>query len=208
MGSRFTNKLVPLDDVPAHLQQTRFITSGSKVEQLPEHDFPEFAIIGRSNVGKSSLLNTLLKQELVRTSRTPGRTQLLNMFLFENRFALVDLPGYGYAQMSKSQRSQMQTMIANYLAQRERLYGVLQLFDARRETPTREDHQVSDWILQHGRQLLVVLTKVDLVPKTILRNRANAIQRALGVPEGAALLFSSKTKTGRDELVSRLRELQ
>jgi GTP-binding protein len=208
MGDRLTNKLVPFDDAPPQLSPTRFVTSGAKVEQLPEHDFPEFAVIGRSNVGKSSLLNALMKRDLVRTSRTPGRTQLLNMFLFEGRIALVDLPGYGYAQMSKAQRSQMQTMIADYLAQRSGLYGVLQLFDARRETPSEEDQQVADWVLQHNRQLLVVLTKIDLVPKNILRNRANAIQKALGIPPGAALLFSSKTNAGRDELVARLRELR
>ncbi|MBC7794705.1 MAG: ribosome biogenesis GTP-binding protein YsxC [Clostridia bacterium] len=184
------------------------MTSGSKVDQLPEHDFPEFAIIGRSNVGKSSLLNSVLKHDLVRTSRTPGRTQLLNMFLFDGSIAVVDLPGYGYAQMSKTQRAQMETMIADYLAKRVGLYGVLQLFDARRETPSEADHQVSNWILEHNRQLLVVLTKIDLVPKNTLRNRANAIQKAIGIPPDAAVLFSSKTGAGRDELVGRLRELK
>lgn len=207
--SKFTEKLVPLEDPSTSLSGTRFVTSAAKVDQLPEHDFPEFAVIGRSNVGKSSLLGALMKRNhLVRTSRTPGRTQLLNLFLFEGAIALVDLPGYGFAQMSKVQRAAMQKMIADYVAQRSRLYGVLQLLDARRETPSAEDRSVAEWVFQHNRQLLVVLTKTDLVPKTKLKARARAIEAELGVPRDAALLFSSKTNEGRNELVSRLRELR
>jgi GTP-binding protein len=205
--AKFTNKLVPIDDVSAKLPATRFVTSASKVAQLPEHDFPEFAVIGRSNVGKSSLLNALLKRtKLVRVSHTPGRTQLLNMFLFENDIALVDLPGYGYAQMSKQQRAQMQAMIAEYLAKRSGLYGVLQLFDARREEPSAEDRAVAEWIFEHNRQILVVLTKTDLIPKNQLKGRARAIEKAMGVPQDAALVFSSKTGVGCGELIARLRE--
>ena len=207
--TKFSNTLLPLDDVSAKLPATRFVTSASTVAQLPEHDFPEFAVIGRSNVGKSSLLNTLLKRtKLVRVSHTPGRTQLLNMFLFEDDIALVDLPGYGYAQMSKQQRAQMQAMIAEYLAKRPGLHGVLQLLDARRDEPSAEDRSVAEWIFAHNRQILVVLTKTDLVPKNQLKARARALEKAMGVPRDAALVFSSKTGAGRDELIARLRELR
>ena len=205
----YTSKLVPEGQAEGNLAPTRFITSAAKAEQLPEHDFPEFAVIGRSNVGKSSLLNAVLKRtKLVRVSHTPGRTQLLNMFLFEKDMVLVDLPGYGYAQMSKAQRAQMKQMIAEYLASRSGLYGVLQLFDARREEPSPEDRAVAEWIFEHNRQILVVLTKTDLVPKNQLKARAHAIEKAMGVPKDAALPFSSKTGAGRAELIARLRELR
>jgi GTP-binding protein len=205
----FDPRLVPQGESGARLPATRFVTSAARVDRLPEHEYPEFAVIGRSNVGKSSLLNAVLKRaKMVRTSRTPGRTQLLNLFLFENAIALVDLPGYGYAQMSKADRASMQRMITEYLAERPRLYGVMQLFDARRDEPTEDDLHVADWVMQHHRQLLVVLTKTDLVPKNQLKARARAFEKALGVPQDAALLFSSKTNAGRDELVARLRELR
>jgi len=148
------------------------------------------------------------QKDLARTSSFPGRTQELNLFLINKSFYLVDLPGYGYAQMSKADRASMQRMITEYLAERPRLYGVMQLFDARRDEPTEDDLHVADWVMQHHRQLLVVLTKTDLVPKNQLKARARAFEKALGVPQDAALLFSSKTNAGRDELVARLRELR
>ncbi len=207
-GPKLDPRLNPQDVAVAQLPPTRFIISASKVDQLPEHELPEFAIIGRSNVGKSSLLGTLLKKPaLVRTSRTPGRTQLLNLFLFENSIALVDLPGYGYAKMSKTQASAMQRMIADYFAERRELHGVLQLFDARRDGPTADDERVAEWIMGHNRQLLLVLTKVDLIAKNQLKAKSRAFEKALRVPQDSALLFSSKTGAGRAELVSRLREL-
>lgn len=207
-GDNLDPRLQPQGVAAGSLAPTRFIMSASKVDQLPEHEYPEFAIIGRSNVGKSSLLGALLKKPaMVRTSRTPGRTQLLNLFLFENSIALVDLPGYGFAKMSKSQQSSMQRMIADYFAKRRGLHGVLQLFDARRDGPTDDDMRVAEWIMGHNRQILLVLTKIDLIAKNQLQAKTRAFERALGVPVDMALAFSSKTNAGRSELLSRLREL-
>ncbi len=207
-GPKLDPRLAPQGESVASLSPTRFIISASKVEQLPEHEFPEFAIIGRSNVGKSSLLGSLLKKpQIVRTSRTPGRTQLLNLFLFESSIALVDLPGYGFAQMSKAQASSMQRMIAAYFAERRGLHGVLQLFDARRDGPTADDLRVAEHIMSHKRQLLVVLTKIDLIPKNQLKAKTRAFEKALGVPQDASVGFSSKTGAGRGELLATLREL-
>ena len=207
-GPKLDPRLAPQGERVADLPPTRLIISASKVTQLPEHEFPEFAIIGRSNVGKSSLLGSLLKKpQLVRTSRTPGRTQLLNLFLFENAIALVDLPGYGFAQMSKAQASAMQRMIADYFAERRGLHGVLQLFDARRDGPTDDDLRVAEHIMGHNRQLLVVLTKIDLIPKNELKSRTRAFEKALGVRQDASVAFSSKTGAGRGELLAALREL-
>ena len=113
--------------------KARFVQSARRVTQLPALGLPEVAFTGRSNVGKSSLIGRVLKQpRLVRTSRTPGRTQLLNLFVFDERVALMDLPGYGYAKLSKAARAEMDQMVQEYLAQRDTLCGVVQLVDARR----------------------------------------------------------------------------
>lgn len=184
------------------------MTSAARVGTLPQLELPEFAFIGRSNVGKSSLLGMVLRRpKLVRTSRTPGRTQLINLFSFEDRMLLADLPGYGYAALSKEKRAAMQRMIHEYLEQRLQLRGVVQLLDARREEVSEEDRGVAEWVLAQGKQLLVVLTKIDLIPKNRRRHQAQLIEASLGVPRGCALTCSAETGEGRAELVARLGEL-
>lgn len=187
---------------------TSFVASASNHRQLPEHGLPEFAFIGRSNVGKSSALNAILKRPgLVRVSRTPGRTQLLNLFRFEGKLALMDLPGYGFAKLSKKQRDELSVMIRDYLCERDGLLGVVVLLDARRDGPTDDDLSVIRWIQENERPVLPVLTKIDLIPKNRRIHRLRLFEKALGLEPGAVLAFSAETREGRPELLRSLLEL-
>jgi GTP-binding protein len=186
----------------------RFLLSAPRLAGLPDLGLPEIALAGRSNVGKSSLLGELLKQpKLVRTSRTPGRTRALNLFLFEERLALVDLPGYGYADLPKSERARLQQMLREYLAGRDALCGVVLMLDIRREKVTDDDRYFAAAVLEHRHQLLLAVTKVDLVGRNRRKDIVRRIERDIGAPEGSAVLCSSKTGEGRSELVARLEEL-
>jgi GTP-binding protein len=185
-----------------------FVLSAPQYTGLPPMSCPELAITGRSNVGKSSLLGMLLnKEKLVRVSRTPGRTQLLNLFMQDNRIAWVDLPGYGYAKLSHAERSRMHTMSRTYLAQRQNLNGVLLLVDARRESVSELDKDMAQWVLSHHRPLLIVATKADLVPKNRRMAQLGRIEASLGVPRGGALACSSRNLEGLDALRKRIWEL-
>ncbi|MEL6546784.1 MAG: ribosome biogenesis GTP-binding protein YihA/YsxC [Myxococcota bacterium] len=185
---------------------TAFVASGERHDQLPEHGLPEIAFIGRSNVGKSSALGALLKKpDMVRTSKTPGRTQLLNLFRFERKIAFVDLPGYGFAKLSKRQREKLSVMVRDYLAEREGLRGVVVLLDARRDGPSPEDYKVVEWILEHERPILIVLTKIDLVPKNKRLNHVTRYEKAFGLERGSVLTFSAVSGEGRDGLIQQLR---
>lgn len=182
--------------------------SASTVEGLPDHGLPEIAFIGRSNVGKSSLLNCLTRSAgLARVSRTPGRTQLLNLFVFEDRWAFVDLPGYGFARLAHDHRDAMQRMVHGYFRERVGLAGVVLLVDARRERPTEDDEGAVAELLRLGRRVLVVATKIDVVAKNVRRQRLSEIERALGLDAGSVLGVSAVTGDGRGQLVAALREL-
>lgn len=186
----------------------RFVLSAPAPSGLPPHDLPEIALIGRSNVGKSSLLSRLLgTQHLVRTSRTPGRTQLLNMFVHNEKVAYVDLPGYGYAKLSHTQRASMQRMIESYFTEREELSGVLLLLDARREEVSEADRKMAAFLLEQDRPVLLVATKADLLPKNSRLSTIRRLEKSFGVPSGWALVCSSKTADGQMELRARIDEL-
>jgi GTP-binding protein len=169
---------------------------------------PEVAFAGRSNVGKSSLVGTLMGQpKLVRTSRTPGRTQLLNLFVHRDLLAIVDLPGYGYAKLSHTDRRRLSLMMREYVAARTCLRGVVVVLDARRETPSELDLEMVSWAMQANRQVLLAVTKCDLVPKTRRLHQTRLLEKAMGVPQGCALMCSSKSQEGLKELHRRLMEL-
>lgn len=186
----------------------RFVMSAPSYDKLPDLNLPEFAFIGRSNVGKSSLLNCIFKRiDLVRKSKTPGRTQLLNLFVMDEKAAFVDLPGYGYAKLSLAQRESLQTMIRGYLEKRSTVQGVVLLVDARREEGTEVDKAMVHWLLETGRPVLVGVTKGDYVPKTERLSRLRKIERGLGLPADCSILCSSKTGEGRDEILRRLSEI-
>jgi GTP-binding protein len=181
------------------LPQARFITSATKLENCPPSTGrPEYAVVGRSNVGKSSLLNTLAHQKaLAKTSRTPGRTQLINFFDF-GPFVFVDLPGYGYAKVSHAKRDYWSKELARFLRDRPTLQGVVHLMDARH--PLQEnDLQMREFLLQVEVPLLVVLTKVDDVKQSDL---AKAVRLVRETTDQDPILFSSKTGRGRKELLS------
>ncbi|HEU4565142.1 MAG TPA: ribosome biogenesis GTP-binding protein YihA/YsxC [Gemmatimonadaceae bacterium] len=166
----------------------------------PPADLPEVAFSGRSNVGKSSLLNRLVKRKaLARVSQTPGKTREINFFRVNDAFTLVDLPGYGYARVSKEMRSAWRPLIEGYLRGSAELRGVVQLIDAR-HSPTVDDLQMLDFLAEIGAPTIVVLTKMDKLTRRDRAERPAALAAELGVDESQVIPFSAVTGLGRDEL--------
>jgi len=166
----------------------------------PPSDLPEVAFAGRSNVGKSSLLNRLVRRRaLARVSRTPGRTQEINFFRVNDAFVLVDLPGYGYARVSRERRDQWRPLIEGYLTSSPALRGVVQLVDARHE-PTADDRAMLDYLARIGVPTLVVVTKVDKLAASAGIARVEALREELGLDPSQIIAFSATTGLGRDEL--------
>lgn len=159
---------------------------------------PEIAFLGRSNVGKSSLLNSLLgRKGLARTSNTPGRTQSINYFLVNDSFYFVDLPGYGYAKVSKSMRADWGVMARDFLTDKPELVLFIQLIDSR-HSPTEQDQQLNDWLTVNGKNHLVVATKADKSSTNQLQKQLKEIRDKL--PESKILPVSASTGKGREEL--------
>ena len=187
-----------------------FVTSNTRVDQLPRANLPEYAFIGRSNVGKSSLINALTgNRQLAKTSQTPGKTQLINHFLIDDAWYLVDLPGYGFAKTSKTNRAAWKKFIYRYLKVRENLQCVFVLIDSRHE-PQRIDVEFCCWLGENGIPFLLVFTKVDkLSPKKAHAN-VQAFHQALlewfeNVPPH--FITSSETKQGCDEMLATIDEI-
>ena len=183
-----------------------FLCSAAKREQLPSDRLPEIALAGRSNVGKSSLLNKLLgRPKLARTSNTPGRTQTLNYYhIFPDGkaskpFFLVDMPGYGFAQVNLARRAQWGHLIENYLTTRETLHGVIHLLDMR-HPPQPLDLQMSAWLRHFEKPFLVVGTKADKIAKTKVPDHLLQIAEGLNVDSDDTLAFSAETGMGKDQL--------
>jgi GTP-binding protein len=173
----------------------------------PDSALPEIAFSGRSNVGKSSLLNALVKRKsLARVSATPGKTREINFFVVNGQFLLVDLPGYGYARVSKEARASWRPLIEGYLAGSAQLRGVVQLVDARHE-PTPEDRTMLEYLAEVGVPVVVVLTKTDKLRKAEVIPRAAEMARALGLDAEQVIAFSTVTGAGRDELAEAVVEL-
>ena len=179
------------------IKSSEFVTSAVKPSQYPEALHPEAAFAGRSNVGKSSLINTLVnRKRLVKTSSTPGRTQLINFFSVNDRLSLVDLPGYGYAKVPASVTRNWGPMIETYLKGRETLKAVVLIMDVRR-IPRIEEQNFIDWLALYHRRPILVLTKADKLSKSAQKKQRQAIAAALGVDESALILFSAKTRLGK-----------
>jgi len=178
-----------------------FVLSAREPVHYPPALLPEIAFAGRSNVGKSSLINTLVKRKgLARTSNTPGRTQEINFFAVNDRFAFIDLPGYGYAKVPEKIRSHWGPMIETYLSQRETLRLVVLILDIRRD-PSEEDRQLIGWLQYYRLPFLIVLTKIDKVSRGQRAERQRRITEALELPPALSLLpFSAKTGEGKDLL--------
>jgi GTP-binding protein len=161
---------------------------------------PEIALVGRSNVGKSTLLNRLVgRRALARTSRTPGKTRALNVFTWGEHLYLVDVPGYGWAQASRGDRAGYRKLVEGYLAGRPQLAAVLWLLDLRRD-PSPDDAEIGEVLAARGVPALAVLTKADQVPRARRRSRLRAVALALGLEEDACLVTSARTLEGMEEL--------
>jgi GTP-binding protein len=159
----------------------RFVTSAAQPSGFPPPSLPEVAVVGRSNVGKSSLINALVGQPgLARTSRTPGRTRLINWFAVDDRFQLVDLPGYGYAEVNQAMRDSWRPLIEGYLAARETLAGVVLLIDIRRGAQDEELDFVP-WLAERAMPVVVALTKADKLPKNKRMLEVRRVRQALGL---------------------------
>lgn len=166
----------------------------------PEPTLPEVAFAGRSNVGKSSLLNRLVRRKkLARVSNTPGRTREINFFRVNDEFILVDLPGYGYARISKEQRAAWRPLIEGYMRQSPQLRGIVQLIDARHD-PTTEDRQMLDFLAELGVPSIIVLTKIDKLTTAQAAKRITELSSTLGLGEEQVITFSAVSGRGRDEL--------
>jgi len=179
------------------IKSAEFIISNTEVSKCPLDAKPEFAFIGRSNVGKSSLINMLTsKKGLAKTSGTPGKTQLINHFLINDHWYLVDLPGYGYAKVSRTQRSSFERFIADYLTKRETLYNIFVLLDARLE-PQKIDLEFMNWCGQKGLPFSMVFTKIDKLSSTALqKNLAKYKKEMLKVWAELPPVFTTSAESG------------
>jgi len=190
------------------IKSAEFITSAVKQSQYPEEGMSEIAFAGRSNVGKSSLINLLLnRKSLAKVSSSPGKTRTINFFLINKEFRLVDLPGYGYAKVSKSMSEDWGKMMENYLINRKGLLKVVQLVDSRHE-PTAQDIQMYDFLRYYHLDGLVVATKADKLSKNELNKNLSMIRRTLELEENDMLIpVSALAKTGTDKLLLAMEEI-
>lgn len=184
------------------IKQSEFITSAVSRNQYPIDDKAEIAFVGRSNVGKSSIINTLTnRRKLAKISGTPGKTRLINFFLINNSFYLVDLPGYGYAKVSKTEKGSWGAFIETYLLNRPQLKKVVLLVDSRHK-PTGDDIMMFNFIKHYGYKTLVVATKKDKLTKTEVVKSEKVIRETLNLPKEEKIhFFSSLNKQGREELL-------
>jgi len=180
------------------IKSAEFVKSAVKPAQYPDAALPEFAFTGRSNVGKSSLINTLVnRKRLVKTSATPGRTQLINFFLINKMFSFVDLPGFGYAKVPASVRKKWGPMIETYLSTRKTLKGVALIMDVRR-IPGIQDLNFIEWLYYYNIPGILILTKADKLSKTKRLTQKATIAKALSVDKNDLVLFSAKSRLGKD----------
>lgn len=175
---------------------------------LPENELPEVAFAGKSNVGKSSLINALMNRKAyARTSQQPGKTQTINFYNINEAMYLVDLPGYGYAKVSAAEKEKWGKMIEGYLHNSKELRAVFLLVDIRHK-PSANDKQMYDWICHNGYEPVIIATKLDKLKRSQVAKSLKEIRIGLGLPkEGKILPFSAETKQGRDEIWALIDEL-
>lgn len=169
--------------------------------KIPDNRLPEVAFAGKSNVGKSSLINALMnRKSLARTSSQPGKTQTINFYNINDALYLVDLPGYGYAKASVKVKEQWGKMVERYLQKSKQLKCVFHLIDIR-HAPSENDRMMYDWILHNGYQPIIIATKLDKIKKSQLQKQLNLILDTLDAEEGTVIIpFSAETKQGREEI--------
>ncbi len=176
--------------------------------RLPENDKPEIAFAGKSNVGKSSLINALMnRKSYARTSAQPGKTQTINFYNINDALYYVDLPGYGYAKVSQTEREKWGRMIENYLKKSRKLRGVFLLVDIRHE-PSANDRQMYEWIVYNGYEPVIIATKLDKIKRSQLQKQIREVRTGLGIGPGVRVIpFSAETKQGREEIWELIEEL-
>ncbi|GAA0180639.1 ribosome biogenesis GTP-binding protein YihA/YsxC [Clostridium sediminicola] len=185
------------------INKSEFIISAVKPVQYPEDNRVEIAFAGRSNAGKSSLINTICnRKKLAKTSSTPGKTRLINFFLINDGFYFVDLPGYGFAKVSKKEKDKWGNMVEQYLVDRVPLKKIVLLVDSRHK-PTGDDISMYNWIKYYGYDAIIVATKCDKLKKSEYKKNEKIIKEVLGIqPEDEFMFFSSLKKIGIDNLLS------
>ena len=189
------------------IKSAEFVKSAVKPSHYPSEVLPEIAFAGRSNVGKSSLINTLLnRKRLVKTSSTPGRTQLINFFDINNAFSFVDLPGYGYAKVPDSVKKTWGPMVETYLSTRKTLKGVVLILDIRR-IPGIEDFNLIDWLSYYHIPVILALTKTDKLSKTKQIKQHLTVAETLAVNQKDLILFSSKSRLGKEAVWDKVKKL-
>jgi GTP-binding protein len=183
------------------ITSAEFVTSAVTPTQFPADLGPEVAFVGRSNVGKSSLINSLLNRRgLAKTSSTPGKTRTINFFRINGQFGFVDLPGYGWAQVSRAERAAWGPMVEQFFRTRQKLEGMVQLIDVR-HPPSADDQRTRAWLLQWQRPLLVVATKVDKISRTQRPSHLKQITETLNLEAEAPLIvFSAQTGEGKEKI--------
>ncbi len=187
--------------MPFKIKKSSFFKTIYKLDQLPKQSFPQIAFAGRSNVGKSSLLNTLVGQKnLAKTSSTPGKTTRINLFLINDKIFFVDLPGYGYAKTSKEEKKVWGGLIEGYLRDSDNLKGVIQIIDIR-HPPFPTDLQLFEFLSFYDKKTLVVLTKADKLPKSKIIKSEKKTKEFLKLSENSLVTFSAKTKIGGKEIL-------
>ncbi len=189
------------------LEEVRFGLSVHSLKQLPADDLPEIAFAGRSNVGKSSLLNTLFKRRnFVKVSSRPGKTQGLNFFLLPDSCNFVDLPGYGYAKVSKQMQSQWGKLITAYLETRKQLRCVVVIMDIRHGAK-QQDRELLNWLKSRGIRAIAVYTKADKVSGNVRTKQAHLLDAGHGIRAEDRVIFSAVTKLGREQLIELLEDI-
>ena len=189
------------------IASAEFVTSATKPSQYPLEDLPEIAFAGRSNVGKSSLINILVnRKHLVKTSSTPGRTQTINFFDINKNLTFVDLPGYGYARVPEAIQKKWGPMIETYLSGRRTLKAVVMIMDIRR-TPREEEQNLIEWLKHYSIARILVLTKADKLSKTNQNQKRTVYAATLGENEDDLILFSAKSRQGREALWQAIEKL-
>lgn len=184
--------------------QANFVVSAEKPDQCPDFQLYEYPLIGRSNVGKSSFINAIANnKKLAKTSNTPGKTRLINFFNFSDKFIIADLPGYGYAKVSKAIQDRWQKSLEEYLLNRTQIKYLIQFIDGRHEIQ-RNDYQMREWIQAHNLPVFTVVTKIDCVPKSKIYGVIKKIEQEFG---GEVYPFSAVDKKYNENILSKLLNL-
>lgn len=180
------------------VKKAKFITSAQKLSQCPDLGMPEIALLGRSNVGKSSFINAITNNnKLAKTSNKPGKTRLINLFDFDERYIIADLPGYGYAQVSREMQNEWQKNLEEYLLNRDTLKLLIQFIDSRHEIQ-KNDLQMQDWIFHNKLESVVIATKIDLTPKSKIQAKINELTK---ITHREVLPFSAVNNRYNDAII-------